>query len=76
MLRDGREIVLNFKGIQVTPSFVDELLGVLFTSEGAGNSVSRLPLMPNREYQYRIVHFFVAVYRDISGSSARNDQFP
>ena len=36
MLRDGREVVLNFKGIQVTQSFVDELLGVLILKKGPG----------------------------------------
>ncbi len=34
LLRQGSEVILNFEGIQVTQSFIDELIGVLILQQG------------------------------------------
>jgi len=34
LLSKGNEVVLNFQGVQVTQSFIDELVGVLILQDG------------------------------------------
>lgn len=34
LLADDQEVVLDFKGVETTPSFIDELIGVLVLERG------------------------------------------
>ena len=55
-LRDGQDVVVNFTGVEVTQSFVDELLGALILRDGP-QIMQRLILKGCSEQTRGIVKF-------------------
>jgi hypothetical protein len=55
-LNEGQEVIVNFTGVEVTQSFVDELLGALILREGPG-IMQRLILKGCSEQTRGIVKF-------------------
>jgi hypothetical protein len=58
-LHEGQEVVVNFTGVEVTQSFVDELLGALILRDGPG-VMQRLILRGCSEQTRGIVRFVAA----------------
>lgn len=58
-LEDGDDVVVNFTGVEVTQSFVDELLGALILREGP-EIMKRLVLKGCSEDTRGIVRFVAA----------------
>ena len=55
-LAEGQEVVINFTGVAVTQSFVDELLGALILRDGPG-IMQKIILKGCSEETRRIIRF-------------------
>lgn len=58
LLASNHEVVLDFKGVETTQSFIDELIGVLILEQGS-NIVERLVFRSCSESMRSIINFVI-----------------